>query len=767
MVGAAGMAVALAVVGSGLRRRAAREATDAPPQFVGAATCAGCHAAEADAWRASHHALAMQPATTATVLGAFDGRTLTHFGVTSTFFQKDGRFLVRTDGPDGTLAEYEVTHTFGVHPLQQYLVAFPGGRRQALPLAWDTRPATDGGQRWFHLHPDEPVPAGDLLHWTGFAGTWNQMCAECHSTNVRKGYDAETDTYRTTSSEVAVACEACHGPGSRHVAWASAGRPADGSGSGLVVDLADRDGARWTMNAASGIARRSVPRRTRVEVETCARCHARRDVVSEDYVFGRPLMDTHRPSLLDEPFYHADGQVAEEDYEYDSFLQSRMYAAGVTCHDCHDPHSLGLRDVTDDPDAVCVRCHLPATFATPAHHHHADHSPGASCVACHMPAHTYMVVDERRDHSIRIPRPDLSVQIGTPNACTGCHADRPAQWADDAVTRWVGRDRRPHWAPAIDAARRSRADAPDALERVAGDASRPAIVRATATALLRGRVRPESRPVIDVALHDDDPLVRASAATAVAELDPTLRVALVGPLLSDPVRGVRTEAAHVLASVRDEALPAERRPAFAAALGEYRAAQLLNGDRAEGRLNLALLDLDRGDPVAAEHECLAALRIAPAFPPVYVTLAEVYRLQRRDPDGERVLREGAAKLASSAELQHALGLVLVREKRPGEALAPLERAATLAPDDVRYAYVYAVALGAAGRLNEAVNTLERAHDRHPEDRDVLAALATMNRSRGDVAHALQWARALVDVAPDDAGARRMLAQMEAAAAAQQ
>ena len=145
----------------------------------------------------------------------------------------------------------------------------------------------------------------------------------------------------------------------------------------------------------------------------------------------------------------------------------------------------------------------------------------------------------------------------------------------------------------------------------------------------------------------------------------------------------------------------------------------------------------------------------------------MYRLQRRDPDGERVLREGAAKLASSAELQHALGLVLVREKRPGEALAPLERAATLAPDDVRYAYVYAVALGAAGRLNEAVNTLERAHDRHPEDRDVLAALATMNRSRGDVAHALQWARALVDVAPDDAGARRMLAQMEAAAAAQQ
>ena len=601
-------------------------------------------------------------------------------------------------------------YTFGVHPLQQYIVALPNGRWQALPLAWDARPREAGGQRWFHLNPDEPIPPGDLLHWTGIANNWNHMCAECHSTNVRKGFDEATDRYDTTWSELNVGCEACHGPGSNHVAWAQGGADRRAAGVGLVVDLGG-DGATWTMDAATGIARRSAPRRSHVEVETCGRCHARRGIVSEDYVWGRPLLDTHRVALLGDPLYHADGQLQDEVYEYGSFLQSRMYAAGVTCTDCHDPHSTKLRGVTDDPNAVCARCHLPATFATPAHHHHPEGSPGARCIACHMPERTYMVVHRRHDHGFRVPRPDLSVKIGTPNACTDCHTKETPQWAADAAARWWGTARasRPHWAEAIHAGRENLPGAGAALAAVADDPAQPAIVRATAVALLESYLAPATGPSVERALHDPDPLVRMAAVGTLSGVEPAARARLVLPLLTDPVRTVRIDAARSLATVPPDALPEAERATLAAALDEYRAAQELVADRPEGQANLAMLDAEHGDAAAAERRYRRAIRIAPALPSPYVNLADLYRTQGRDADGERVLREGLAAAPRDPALYHALGLALIRQQRSREALEPLGRAAELAPEQARYAYVYAVALHDAGQPDRALAALRSTH----------------------------------------------------------
>jgi predicted CXXCH cytochrome family protein len=742
---------------------AARAAPAAPATFVGAAACAPCHPQETAAWRGSHHDRAMQIADDTTVLGDFGGRTLTHFGVTSTFFKKDGAFFVRTEGPDGKLADYQVAYTFGVDPLQQYLVSLPGGRWQALPLAWDTRPRAAGGQRWFHLNPDERIPPGDLLHWTGIAGTWNHMCAECHSTNVRKNYDPAAERYETTWSEIDVACEACHGPGSNHVAWARA--ETDGAGAephkGLV-DLGDADGAHWVMDPAPGIARRSAPRRSHVEVETCGRCHSRRGLVSEDYVWGRPLLDTHRVALLDEVLYHADGQIKDEVYEYGSFLQSRMYAAGVTCTDCHDAHSTRLRDATDDVNAVCARCHLPARFATPEHHHHAAGSPGASCVACHMPERTYMVVDPRRDHSLRVPRPDLSVKIGTPNPCTGCHAKEPAQWAADAATRWWGtaRGSRPHWGEAIHAGREDLPGAGPALAGLTDDTTQPGIVRATAVSMLGRYLGPATGPTVERALRDQDPLVRDAALAALTGVDPQVRARLVAPLLRDPVRTVRIDAARALAVLPPDQLADTDRAPFESALAEDRAAQMVNADRPEGQLNLAMLEAERGDFDTAERRYRDALRIAPAFASTYVNLADLYRAQGRDAEGEQVLRQGLAVAPQDADLHHALGLALIRQKRLAEALGSLARATELAPEQARYAYVYAVALHDTGQPDHALGVLRAAHERHPGDRDVLIALATMSRDRGNRAAALAWARALRDLDPQDAGAQRLVAELQ-------
>ena len=369
-------------------------------EHVGRASCAGCHQNEARLWAGSHHDLAMQPVAEDTVLGSFDRTEFVYAGVTTTFFREDGKFMVRTDGPDGALEDYEIAYTFGVDPLQQYLIEFAGGRLQALNVCWDTRPASAGGQRWFHLYPEDNVDHEDILHWTGPLQNWNYMCSECHSTNVRKNFRTEDESYDTTWSEIDVSCEACHGPGSRHVDWAR--RLAQGArpsipDKGLAVLLADHDGGSWLFDAEASSARRDPPRESYAEIETCARCHARRTQLTDDYRHGRLLADTHRVTLLDEPLYHPDGQIHDEVYVYGSFLQSAMYATGVTCTDCHDPHTARLHL---EGNATCSPCHKRNLFDTPEHHFHPLESTGASCVECHMPARNYMVVDPRHDHHV-------------------------------------------------------------------------------------------------------------------------------------------------------------------------------------------------------------------------------------------------------------------------------------------------------------------------------------------------------------------------------
>jgi predicted CXXCH cytochrome family protein len=346
--------------------------------YVGGQACGTCHPRETERWQGSDHARAMQPANHTTVLGDFDHATFEKDGVTSTFFRRDGDYFVRTDGPDGQLQEYKIAYTFGVDPLQQYLVAFPNGRYQALSIAWDTRPAIEGGQRWFHLYPHKKIDHRDILHWTGPLQNWNFVCADCHSTNLQKNYRPAEDRFETTWSDINVSCEACHGPGSRHVEWAEQmqhGRAHPDPTHALVVPLKDSSSGAWTFPPGQAIARRSTPLASRLEVETCGRCHARRAQMWGDYQPGQPLADAYRVAFLEEALYHADGQIRDEVYEYGSFLQSRMYRAGVTCSDCHDPHSSRLRA---QGNALCAQCHLSSTYDGPQHHFHKADMAGDS-----------------------------------------------------------------------------------------------------------------------------------------------------------------------------------------------------------------------------------------------------------------------------------------------------------------------------------------------------------------------------------------------------
>lgn len=671
----------------------------------------------------------MQAATAQTVLGNFDNARFTYAGVTSSFFRRGDKFIVKTDGPDGKLHEYEVRYTFGVEPLQQYLIELPGGRVQALSIAWDVR-----NKKWFHLYPKERITHTDELHWTAGSQNWNFMCADCHSTAVRKNYDEKTKRFHTEWSEVSVGCEACHGPGAAHIAWANGKpaktTPANDYDKGLSVRLDERRGIEWKLDPSTGTPSRSKPRDTEHEIQVCAQCHARRGQIAEGYSAGKPFLDYYLPALLGSPNYYVDGQQREEVYDWGSFLQSKMYARGVTCSDCHEPHS---GKMLAEGNSLCTRCHAAAKYDAPSHHHHPAGSKGAQCTACHMPTATYMSIDPRHDHSLRVPRPDLSVDLGVPNACNSCHSERDTHWAAAQVKAWYGRNAEgfQNFAGAFHAADVGAVAARQRLRTIAGDTATPAIARGTALAAINTAAGRASRDAVASGLRDADPLVRLGALRALAHAPPELRAQLAPPLLSDPLRAIRIEAVGVLAAVPASQMNSEQRAAFDRAAREYIDTQRYNADRAEAHVNLGSFYAQRGEPVKAEQELTTAIELNPSFVPAYVNLADVYRMLGREADAERTLRQGLKRAPNSGILHHTLGLSLVRSKNADTALTELARAAKLEPGNARFAYVYAVALYSSGRAPQAIALLTKANAAHPDDTDILQALAGWYRERGE------------------------------------
>lgn len=728
-------------------------------RYVGSETCAGCHQPEAGEWVRSQHAAAMAEATDATVAGAFDDREVTAGAVTSMFFRRDGRFYVRTDGEDGELADFEIAYTFGVDPLQEYLIRRPGGRLQALGLAWDTRPAVAGGQRWFHLYPDDTIPADDPLHWTGPQQNWNFMCADCHSTNLRKNYDADTRTFETTWSEISVGCEACHGPGSDHVDLARGGSAGSAAAYGLTVQLDERQGVTWRFDETAGVPARSQPRTGDREIEVCARCHSRREQLTDDWHAGQAFADGFRASAIDAGLYFPDGQQRDEVYTYGSFLQSLMYARGVTCSDCHNPHTGELRLAGN---ATCTQCHQAPVYLTRDHHLHAPGSAGSLCVTCHMPTRTYMVVDPRHDHSFRVPRPDRTVALGVPNACTdACHADRDAAWAAAALDEHLGRPPGGFQTFAEPYAAFDAGDANGAvaIASLAASAAQPAVVRGGALHRLAVSGSTTAVP-FDGLLTDASAIVRRTALEQLRLMDDATRLRLAPPLLTDPVRTVRIEAARALADLADDSLPSRERPAFERAFAELEAEARFHADRAEGQANLASMLMARGrldDAAAALEEAILVNR---AFVPAYLGLAEVHRQRGDDATGERVLREALAIEPDSAETWHTLGLTLVRLGRREDALPALQSAADRAPDVPRFAYVYGVALHDTGNGAAAVRVLGEALERHPDDPDLLLVLALYSEEAGSLTEARQYAARLLAVQPANPTARALAARLD-------
>jgi Tfp pilus assembly protein PilF len=728
-------------------RESQRDVADSPAAetvagFVGREKCVDCHEGAYELWVGSDHDNAMDIANEQTVLGNFNDAELEHDGITSRFYRKDDGYFVFTEGTGGEMAEFEVLYTFGIEPLQQYLVSFPGGRLQALSVAWDTEE-----NRWFDLYPESTFSPDDWLHWTRNGQNWNGMCAECHSTNLKKNYDAATSSFDTTWSEIDVSCEACHGPASLHLAWAEvdpAARP-EIKDYGLVVNTGGLD--------------------SRQQVDLCAPCHSRRSEFGDYDHTQTHFLDAHLPSLLAEGTYHVDGQILEEDYVWGSFVQSKMYQSGVWCSDCHDAHSLALHKEGND---LCLQCHQAATYDAYEHHFHqktveGQPSDGALCVKCHMPEQPFMVIDDRADHSIRVPRPDLTRQLGVPNACgqSGCHDDQTVDWSVDAFTQWYGTTRRPHFGTVLAAARSGDSDAVEGLILLAEDPLYPAIVRATALHALQAFPGPQAFGVVQRALADDEPLLRVTAVEVVAADGPEQMVELLAPLLFDSVRVVRLRTAARLNAVGREYFTHDQRQTLTKELDDFIDTMKASLDFAASGLTLGNLYEEQRDATQAERFYRTALEVDDLFFPAKVNLAILLSQQGRISESEQLLREVLEAYPDQYDSSYSLALLLVGEGRSDEALPYLARAAGGLPQRARVHYNYGLLLAQLDNPQEAESALITARDLEPQNIDYLFALVDFYFKRGQLDAALEHAQRIISAHPQNRLGYELKASIEA------
>jgi predicted CXXCH cytochrome family protein len=639
------------------------------PVHVTSAACADCHRQEHAAWSKSHHSWALREPTPENVLGNFKDAIFEHNNVRSRFFNRGSKFFIETDGPnssDGKKQEFEIKYTIGVEPLQQYLVELENGRLQALDVAWDTKQKS-----WFNLYPDQKIKSGDGLHWSGPYKNWNARCAECHQTNFKKNYSPKTTGYKSEWSELTIGCETCHGPGEAHVKWAKdpvafqSSKPAGVNDKGLTVTID--------------------PQAPQDEIKLCVRCHSRRSPLGANSPpAGEKFTDHYKLALLREGLYHADGQINDEVYVYGSFLQSKMFSRGVSCSNCHEPHS---GDLVAEGNAVCTQCHSEAgnakfqtlkksVYDSSSHHNHKMGSEAAKCVNCHMPAKTYMQVDPRRDHSFRVPRPDLSAKLSTPNACASCHSDKPSSWAAAKIKEWFpnGRMGSPHYGQALHAGRtRPGEETANKLIDLALNEEQGAIIRASALELLRRSMTPDLVTRITPLLNSDSPLIRETTLRLLDNVTPAARSKLAAPFLRDPVRTVRLEAARLMISIPLDGLSGEEKATARREINAYQQSLFSRADFPETQMQIAGLAMVLREFGTAQRALKTAVTMDPQLAIGWITLARIQTALRQPGRARKTLEQAALNNPDNATILFQLGVLHSAARDHERAIAALEK----------------------------------------------------------------------------------------------
>ncbi len=687
--------------------------------FLGDETCKKCHVNQFKLWAGSHHDKAMQIASDSTVLANFN-TTFKSQGVTSKFFKKDDNYYVNTEGPDGKNHDYKIEYTFGITPLQQYIVKFPDGHYQCLRTAWDSKK-----NKWFDLYPDFKVVHSEWLHWSRGGLNWNNMCADCHSTNVRENYNEALHSYNTKFSIINVNCEACHGPGKEHVA--------DVSRLGEAYEN-------------SGKMKMTLDTKPKELVDQCARCHMRREQISGNYNFEGTMLDHYFPQLIAEGLYHPDGQILEEDYVYGSFIQSKMYHNDVTCTNCHDAHSLKLKF---EGNKLCAQCHIPETYDTPKHHFHTQNSNGAQCINCHMTGKHYMGNDFRRDHSFRIPRPDLSLKYNTPNACTQCHQDKSNQWAWEQFKTQHGVPDYTHFSDLLAPGLTGAENGMTALQTLAKDTVYPEIARASAVSAMGNYVTPESIDDLLQFLNDDSSLVKSASIDVLNEINTTDYVNYFLPLLKDSKRSVRVKAFYAMSALDEIQIPKEYKDAYNIVRNEFETYLNTNADFVGGRIKRANYYFKKGNIQRAIKGYEHALVIDNINNIARTNLANLYYNNKQFTEAENAFKTIIEQEPEYGPTYYSYSLLLAELNRTQDAIEIIKKAIQYMPENIRCYYNLSLLYDKVNNFKDAEKTLINGLKIDSENESLLYTLAYIYSKNNENEDAKNIASRLLKINPQN------------------
>lgn len=721
---------------------------DASGDYAGSEQCRSCHRSEFSAWRQSHHTQAMS-AVSDRDLTQFDGKGHQFLDRRIAFNRQADGYTITEQIADGAEYNYPVAFTLGFYPLQQYVIDTGNGRLQLFDIAWDTRPASDGGQRWFMIDIDQESHS---LSWNSSLMNWNSRCASCHTTGFSRNYLSEPDAaqaitsaatqsgitatvtqrYQSRWSELAVGCESCHGPAASHIEWAQSGAT-DNNEKGLTHLLApprqwDNSGhlpQPSVKSAAQSLPAAESMTEIRAETEICFNCHARRQLL-KDESNHQPFSETANLRLLEPDLYYPDGQIKDEVFVAGSFLQSKMHTAGVTCSNCHDPHS---NQLTQPGNAICTQCHNPERFDSQAHHHHED-SAGSQCVSCHMPTRTYMGVDERHDHAFQKPDPLLSMQLATPNVCLQCHteADNP-DWLEHRVKRlWPqlleGGSLRAETATLLNSLWQQ--TPPQNWEHKLNDLIRRHPANYTRASLVYAAPQALNAKNFEQFLTSNTALLEVAGLNAVTRQTPLSQVRQSLALLKSPALNVRISAYKALLPFQPD--PAQL-PAYANELlkaeAEYLEALQLNRDTPMAMVELANYHLIKGDSERSRQLLQEALAVEPGLLVAAINLADLYRAQKDDAAGIKVLQRALQHHPDNYLLHYSIGLSYARLKLAELALSHLQSAFQLSNQQPDLALTLIVALNSFQRSQEARQLLEQMLKRYPQESRFHALKATL------------------------------------------
>ncbi|WP_035483870.1 tetratricopeptide repeat protein [Gaetbulibacter saemankumensis] len=688
--------------------------------FLGDNTCKECHSKEYEHWQGSHHDKAMQIANDSTILGDFNNKIFKSQGVTSQFYKEGADYFVNTEGPDGNNHDYKIEYTFGIKPLQQYIVKFPNGHYQCLRTAWDSVK-----NQWFDLYPDFKVVHSEWLHWSRGGLNWNNMCSDCHSTNVRKNYDLKSHSYDTKYALINVSCEACHGPGKTH------------------VEQARKLGAAYTsqdhLHMTAGTSPKSL-------VDQCARCHMRREQISEYFNFKGTMLDHYFPQLLGDNLYYPDGQILDEDYVYGSFVQSKMYQNGVTCTNCHDPHSLKLKF---DGNNLCAQCHIPSSYDTPKHHFHETGTDGAQCINCHMTGRYYMGNDFRRDHSFRIPRPDQSIKYGTPNACIGCHEDKDNEWAWAEYQKLFGQPNTKHFSDLLAPGLTGHEKGMASLMELAHDTIYPDIARASAVSAMNNYLDSNSIEEMLTFLNDESPLVKAATLDVLGNINVTDYNNYFLPLLKDNKRSVRVKAFFALGALDAMLVPENYKEDYEKVKQEFETNLNITSDFVGGRIKRANYLIKKGDLQGAIKGYESALEIDNINNIVRTNLANLYYRNGQFDRAEDAFKTIIEQEPEFGQTYYSYALLLGELNRIDEAITQMKLAIKYMPVNVRLYYNLCLLYDKVNNLSEAESVAVKGLKVEPNNDSLLYVLAYIYKKGNQIEKAKNIARRLVELYPNN------------------